>query len=169
MPQKKKVITVIPDLRMENARLIFRNFSGKEGRFNAAGRRNFCVPLEKEVADELVELGWNIKWLQPREEGDEPQAYIQVTVSYKNKPPKVIVVTETNKTFLEESTIHVLDWAEIKTVDLIVRPYEWEVNGKTGIKAYLKTMYITLIEDEFAKKYVDVPDAAIPNLDRPGD
>jgi len=145
---------------LEGARIGFRNFSGKEGKFNPAGRRNFCVFLEEDLAKALEEDGWNVRWLQPRDEQEEPQGYIQVAVSYDNIPPKIILITSRGKTTLDDESISLLDWAEITDVDLIIRPYNWDVNGKSGVKAYVKSMYITLAEDEFEKKYYDVPDSA---------
>ena len=167
--KSKKEVSSMQNIIIENARIGFRNFTGKEGKYNASGRRNFCVFLETTVAADLEHLGWNIRWLEPRNPDEEKQAYLQIAVSYKNMPPKIVVITSRNKSILEEGTVHVLDWAEIDNVDLIVRPYNWEVNGKTGVKAYLKTMYITLVEDEFEKKYVDVPDAAILSHEEDGD
>ena len=150
---------------IENARIGFRNFSGKEGKYNPAGRRNFCVFLDPKIAEELVADGWNIRYLEPRDPDDDKQAYLQVTANFSNIPPKIIVITSKNKTTLEEATVNMLDWAEIENVDLIIRPYNWDVNGKSGVKAYIKSMYVTLVEDEFEKKYRDVPDAAISSLE----
>ena len=148
------------NIRIEGARIGFRNFSGEEGRFNPKGRRNFCVFLEEDIAKDMEKEGWNVKWLQPREEGDELQAYLQVKVVFGKIPPKIVLVTERGKTRLDEDTVNILDWAEIQNVDLVIRPYNWEVNGNTGVSAYIKTMYVTLREDEFESKYYDVPDSA---------
>lgn len=142
------------NLIMENVRIIFKNFSGKEDMYNRAGSRNFCVLIDDpSEAERLAAIGWNIKYLKPLEEESEPQAYLQVTVSYKNIEPNIYMVTNKNKVRLSESTVGNLDSADIKNVDLIVSPYNWEVNGKSGVKAYCKTMYVTIDEDVFAGKY----------------
>ena len=147
------------DISIANAKIGFRNFSGKEGKFNAAGKRNFCVFLDTDIANRLSEDGWNIRWLRPRNEDEAPQAYMQVEVSFRNIPPTIVQITHRGKTKLSEDTVGSLDWAELANVDLIIRPYNWQVNASTGVKAYLKSMYVTLNEDEFAEKYDSLPEA----------
>jgi hypothetical protein len=112
------------------------------------------------LAHRLEADGWNVRWLDPKEEGDERQAYLQVAVSYGVMPPQIILISSRGKTLLSEESVNILDWADIKAVDLILRPYNWDVNGKSGVKAYVKSMYVTIHEDEFAAKYYDVPDSA---------
>ena len=150
---------------MENARLIFRNFEGREGDYNRKGDRNFGLVIDdKELVEQLIEDNWNVKSFVPKNNDDyddEPETvyWLPVTVRYDNVPPKVVLVTRRKKTKLDEDNINTIDYANIEKVDLTVTPYEWTVNGKSGIKAYLQTMYVKIIEDEFADKYADLEEA----------
>ena len=141
-------------IEINDTRIFFRNFSGKEGQYNRAGDRNFCVEVPVEQARILENEGWNIKWREPREEGDTPKAHLKVSLRFDNFPPTIYQVTGRHKTRLNEQTVNNLDFIN---VDLAIRPYHWEVNGMSGIKAYVKYMYVMIEEDCFADKYSDIP------------
>lgn len=166
MPSKSRLLK---DVQVENARIAFRNFSGNEGKFNRAGNRNFNVLLPEDAAKAMEADGWNIRWLKPKEEGDAPQATVQVTLSFENYPPKVVLIAGKGKTELDDTSVNILDWADIINVDLVIRPYQWVIaegtkNEKTGVKAYVKYMYVTIKVDPFESKYEDVPDSAVNSL-----
>lgn len=144
----------IDNIIVENARIIFRNFSGKPSRFNKEGDRNFCLVIEdQEKVNKYRSEGWNIKATTQRDPDEDPTYYILVTVKYDNIPPKIYMITSHNKNLLNEETVGTLDYAEIKNIDVIISPYYWEVNDKSGVKAYCKTMYVNIEEDVFADKY----------------
>jgi hypothetical protein len=149
MPQQDNTVL------MEGVRIIFRNFAGKEGQYNREGDRNFAVLLDEETAAAMDADGWNVKVLKPRseEEGEEPQSYLPISVNFKGRPPRIVVITSRGRSNLDESQVEMLDWADIINVDLIVRPYEWTVNDKSGIKAYLQSLYVTIEEDPLEQKY----------------
>lgn len=146
-------------IMMEGVRIIFRNFEGKEGPYNKAGERNFAVLLDEQTAETLAADGWNVKWLKPREdepEDDTEQPYLPVSLRYDVFPPHVVLVTSRNRTTLDESQVEMLDYSDITNVDLIVRAHNWTVNEKSGIKAYVKTMFVTIEEDALVQKYAEL-------------
>jgi len=143
--------------RIDGAQLIFRNFEGKEGMYNKKGDRNFAVIIpDEDTAQQMLRDGWAVKYLDPREEGDAPTPYISVNVKFENRPPRITLITSNARTNLTEDTVETLDWANLSNVDLICRSFYWEVNGKSGIKAYLQTMFATLEEDELERKYAQM-------------
>lgn len=151
-------------IAIENAQIRFRNFSGKPGEYNLQGFRNFCVLLDEELAVRLQTDGWNVKRLKPKSDDDYPEPYLSVTVSFKIKQPRVVLIATNGKSILTEETVGLIDFADITYVDLVIEPSEWNVNGKSGIKAYLSSIYVTVQEDEFEKKYYDTPDSGVSTI-----
>lgn len=159
MSEQKKITS---NINITGARLIFKNFQGKKTDFNDEGNRNFGVLLDDKLAEKLEADGWRVKHLRPRE--DDPDQYAQPWLSVKVKfnpyPPIVVLINSRGKKKLTEETIDQLDWSIIKNCDLIIRPYNYPaIKGRpAGVSAYLKAIYVTISEDEFAEKYADIPD-----------
>jgi hypothetical protein len=65
------------------------------------------------------------------------------------------MLTSKNKNPLDESMVHILDHVDLKTVDVILNPYSWDVDGNEGIKAYLDTLYVIIEENFLDLKYED--------------
>lgn len=143
-------------ITFDSARILFRNFEGKEGTYNRQGDRNFCVAIPEELVEPLRADGWNVKFLAPKREDDTGLYYMKVSVSYKGRPPMIALISSRGRTNLDSDQVPMLDWVDIKNVDLIVRPYKWDIRGETGTSAYLKTMFITINEDELELRYADV-------------
>lgn len=145
------------DIIVENAKIMFRNFSGNPTQYTREGVRTFCLVIENpDDAQKLLEDGWNVKKLEATDDYNEPLYYISVKVNFTNIPPSVYIVKGRNKTLLDEESVSALDYATFSNIDLIVQPYCWEMNGKTGVSAYLKTGYFTIVQDRFADKYGDL-------------
>lgn len=138
---------------VRDAELIWRNFEGRATKFKAEGNRSFNVVLDEETAQQLLADGWNVKTKEPRDEGDDPLHTLEIAVGYKFKPPRVVMITSNSRVPLGEESVEVLDWADIRKVDLIFHAYNWEVGDKDGVKAYLKSMFVTIDEDELEQEY----------------
>lgn len=140
-------------------KIIFRNFAGAQGKFNPAGRRNFSVILTAEEAEKLKADGWNVKMRPAKDDYTEPLYHLPIAVSYANYPPKVWIVSSAGKKLLDEDTVNIVDYADIESCDMTISPYTYQRDdGSYGIKAYLRSMFITIYEDEIDRKYADTPD-----------
>lgn len=154
----------IPDVTLLDVRIVFRNFAGGPTKFNPAGGiRSFSAILPEDIAQQMIADGWPVKYLQPREDGEAPQAHlpVKVTPSTRNK---AVLVSSRGRTTLTEHTIAMLDFADIKKVDLIVHASPWDVNGNSGYKPYMSSLFVTINEDELDLKYANVPDSALASL-----
>lgn len=164
MPQTQ---TKPDQLMVENAEVMWRNFQGREGDYNSAGDRNFCVFFEDDEADRLKRAGWNIKETKVKEEGDVPRKYLQVAVQYdKGRPPRVVLITNggTKRVDLAADSVGILDSMDIKNWDLVITPYPWTVRDDSGIKAYLKMAFVTLDENQIEMKYAHLEDDRDPTV-----
>jgi hypothetical protein len=151
----------IPDYIIKDARIMWRNFGGRQERFNAKGSRNFTIFLRPEDSERLTEMGLNVKTLPPREEGEQPQDILKVKVNFDTgRPPRLVMVTHRGRTQLGPDEAQLLDFAQIQKVDLILSPYYWDVEGKEGIAVSVKSLFMTIVEDELEIEYGDIPEAS---------
>ena len=147
-------------LQMDDARIIFRNFSGAPSQYNREGDRNFAVVIPDEgLANRLVEDGWNVKIKEARDAGDSPFMYLPVKIKFNDRGPICYLQTGNRLNKLDEESIDVLDNVDIASVDLDIRPYDWTVNGKEGRSAYLQSIKVVQAIDRFAAQFAedDVP------------
>lgn len=150
-------------VQIDNAELIFRNFSGRGSMYNREGDRNFCIRIrEQEIVDALIEEGFNVKIKAPREEGGEPFMYLKVNVKYHPKTsefarlnPEAVLINGRRQLKMDEESICCFDDIDIQKVDLDISGSNWEVNGRSGRSAYLKKIYVTQETDRFAARYAE--------------
>lgn len=157
----------VSSIKIEGGILIFKNFQGKENPpYNKAGDRNFGVLLDDDLAKQLEKDGWHVKYRPARPDDGYEQPWLSVKVKYGIYPPTVVLINSNGKMRLTEDTVGNLDWTQIKNADMIIRPYSYpamyDKKGKeirpAGIAAYLKSLYVTVLEDDLASKYADIPD-----------
>ena len=147
----------VNNINIERANIIWKNFSGERDKFNP-GKRGFSVVIDDAViADKLKQEGWNVKE-RPLQEGADPseQEWTLPVKLNMNRYTQVWLIVGNHKTLLNEDTVAQLDVVDIVDCDISIRPYEWEMSGRTGITAYVDSMYVTIRENKFAEKYADL-------------
>ena len=156
-----------PCLEFEDAKVIFRNFRGEDYGYNAQHKKGFSILLNPDDYDikGMIADGWNIKPLKPREgyEDEGVNYHLPVEVRWDKLPPVIWLITQTGiseegrprykRTKLDEESSFVIDTADVIQVQVKISGNSYDVNGNTGIKAYLKEMFIELAPDRFEAMY----------------
>lgn len=144
-------------LQIDDAHIRFRNFAGAPSKFNREGDRNFSLKIDDmEIAEALIAEGWNVKIKPARDEDEDPFMHMKVNVKFNARGPKVYLRTGKKQVELDEESIACLDDIDIEYIEMDIRPYDWDVNGKTGRTAYLQSMRVTQRADRFASDYEDM-------------
>lgn len=141
-------------LQIEDARIVYRNFKGEGSQFNREGDKNFSLVIpDQELADRLTDEGWNIKIKPPRDEGDVPFIVLPVKLKFNERGPVCYLRSNGNLIKLDEEGVACFDDIDIDYIEMDIRPYHWDVNGKQGVTAYLDCICVTQRLDRFAAKY----------------
>lgn len=121
-------------VNIDNTRFIFdTNFSGdpNRDRYGSSRRRVNVVIPTKEQAQQLIEMGLNVKQTKPNpnytyDEPFVPTFYVPVTVNMDSKwPPQVFWITTTGrKVACNAENIGQLDYIRVKNVNLQANLYE---------------------------------------------
>ena len=169
--KSKYQLLVNGNLNVEDAAIIYKNFSGKPTIVNpSGGKRTFSLALNKEFGARLSEMGWNVKVKEVRdqlEEGEKTRTvnwpeyestyatefdhaliYTEIVANENSEyPPKIYRVSEFNG----EKTMSLippeqwgrLDDFELTGIDLVVHPYTHgrSIANPNAKKGYLKSMY----------------------------
>ena len=150
-------------LQIDDARIIFKNFEGRGDKFNREGDRNFSLRIDDEnTADALVKEGWNVRIKEERDEDEGPFMRRPIKVKFTNYGPNVYLRTGDRVNELNEESIACLDSIEIDSVSIDFRPYDWDVNGRTGRTADLQSMEVVQRIDRFAARYANKNDEEVP-------
>lgn len=146
----------IPPLNIQGAHIVKRNFAGHAEDYNREGNRYFTIRIDDPaLAESLLADGWKIREGKKRNEDDDPRWFMDVKVAFNDYfPTKICMYSGKTRRELNEDTCAILDRARILNADMTIRARYWEVQGKTGYKAYLKVLHATIEEeDPWAEQY----------------
>ena len=145
----------IPKIKINNAKIKmekgWRGF-GPEG--DNFGKRGFQLIIEDpDMAQELIDLGWNVHVRPAQKEGASPEYRLPVAIKYGDYPPHVVMVTrKKGETELWDDTIGCLDRLDFAKLNVTITPGKYDPDqygGKgTGVKAWLEEMKVWVEESD---------------------
>lgn len=146
-------------IQVDDGIIAWPNFAGEEKTYNEKGKRNFIWRFnDPELAERLINDGWNVKIKPPREEGGEPSMQLAVKVNLEGwNPPNIYLVSGNNVRKLDAESVAILDDIVMVKADFDIRAYDYNTPRGSGRAAYLHAARIVQRVDRFAPMDGDVP------------
>lgn len=154
-------------LKVESPELFRFNFAGVPTNNNKQGHRQFDwkIPTE-EMAQALKEDGWSVWYTNESEKYGPSRACITCEMRFHHEKelehlnPRIYKCTRKHPDgiLLPEDLVGDLDNDEIVDTVLWISPKYWEVNGKSGIKAYVHSLWVKIEDTDPARKFWGYPE-----------
>lgn len=134
---------MIEPLKLENAKIFYKNFTGIQPALNKMFRREFSVKIDGRKAEKIRKKGWNVKCGKIK---NKKVWFIPVTIKEFYYPSIISIALKDTGNIIELSYIDlkILDYVDIDNAYVEIDGYEWNYNDKHGVKAYLKFAMFTV-------------------------
>lgn len=137
-----------------------RNFGGVEKKVgnrtvNGEGRRNFLLYVSEEVAEQMKEMGCEVRYTTPRDENDVPRPFVSMNLSYFLKPVEVHLISNGVDTLLDENHVYQLNDVDFKNLGLVVElgKEKEHQNGVKYIPMFVSQVWAEIVPSYFANRY----------------
>lgn len=145
------------NITLEDAKFFGRpNFSGEMDRFKD-DRRKFTVLIPNDVADQLREMGWNVKTNIPTAEelaefpDREPLSHLKVMVDDNSA---IQIRAGESIENLQPGAFGVIDRSRIQEMDMEIRAWEYDPDERPGQYSARLVALVALIElNALERKY----------------
>lgn len=131
-------------IEISNAKILWKNFTGVSGFYDKEGGRNFCLVLPDDASVNFFKQnGYSVAIKLSGVEVREFIRYLKVKLKFNNGEPTIILKSNNKTIRVDENLVSVLDFIKIKSIDMSIKPYHWELpNGEHGQIAYLNSMTV---------------------------
>ena len=154
-------------LKIDSPELFMINFSGRPTDNNPQGHRQFSMVIpSEEMAEDMKADGWSVWYTKESDKYGGPKPCITVEMRFHHEKdleylnPKIYRCTRKKPegVLLTEDLVSDLDRDEIEDTILWINPSRWNVNGKTGIKAYVDSLWVKVEDSDPTTKFWGYPD-----------
>lgn len=147
----------VGNITLEDAKFFGRpNFSGEEDQFKDS-RRKFTVLIPNEVADQLRQMGWNVKTNIPTPEDlakDPDRKEISHLKVMVGENVDIYIKMGDNIEKLVANTFGMIDRARIQNMDMEIRAWEYDPEERPGqYSARLVSLVATIEPNLLQQKY----------------